>query len=80
MGVAQLGEICAGLIARGLAADTPAAIVVRAAMPGGGVIRGNVATLPALAVEAGVEPPALTVIGAVAGLDLNAPDPASTTS
>ena len=70
MGVAHLSEICTGLIARGLDADTPAAIIAKAAMPGSHVIRGTVRTLPALAAEAGVEPPALTVIGAVVGLNL----------
>lgn len=70
MGVAHLAEICTGLVDRGLDADTPAAIVAKAAMPGTRVIRGTVGTLPTLAAEAGVEPPALTVIGAVVGLHL----------
>lgn len=74
MGVANLAAICAGLIERGLAAETPAAIVARATMPTQQVVRGTVATLPGLAEDAGVEPPALTVIGAVVGLDLSAQD------
>ncbi len=57
MGVANLAEICAGLIARGLDADTPAAIVARAGMPGSQVVTGTAGTLPALAAEAGIEPP-----------------------
>lgn len=72
MGVAHLSEICAGLVARGLNAETPAAVVAKAAMPGSTVVRGTVATLPRLAAEAGIEPPALTVIGAVVALDLSA--------
>ena len=36
----------------------------------GVLIRGTVSDLPSLAASAGVEPPALTVIGAVVGLDL----------
>ncbi len=72
MGVAHLSEICAGLVARGLNAETPAAVVAKAAMPGSTVVRGTVATLPGLAAEAGIEPPALTVIGAVVALDLSA--------
>lgn len=71
MGVTHLPEICAGLVARGLAADTPAAIVAQAATPRQTVLRGTVAELPAFAAEAGVEPPALTVIGAVVGLGLS---------
>lgn len=70
MGITYLADICAGLVSRGLAGDTPAAIVVRAAHPDQRVVRGTVGTLPALAAEAGVEPPALTVIGAVVGLHL----------
>jgi uroporphyrin-III C-methyltransferase len=71
MGVAHLGEICAGLVARGLAADTPAAIVARAATPDQRTLRGTVGTLPGIAAEAAVEPPALTVIGAVVDLRLH---------
>lgn len=70
MGVKHLPEICAGLIDRGLAADTPAAVVAAAALPTQQVVRGTVATLPDLAARAGVAPPALTVIGAVVDLDL----------
>jgi uroporphyrin-III C-methyltransferase len=71
MGVAHLAGICAGLVARGLDPDTPAAIVAKAASAEQRVLRGTVATLPSLAAEAGVEPPALTVIGAVVGLELS---------
>ncbi len=70
MGVAHLAEICQGLIRRGLDGDTPAAIVARAALPDQLVLRGTVATLPELAAASSVEPPALTVIGAVVGLAL----------
>jgi uroporphyrin-III C-methyltransferase len=70
MGVTHLAEICAGLVARGLAVDTPAAIVAQAATPRQTVLRGTVADLPEVAARAGVEPPALTVVGAVVGLGL----------
>lgn len=70
MGVAHLAEICTGLIHRGLDGDTPAAIVAKAALPDQQVVRGTVATLPALAEAFGIEPPALTVIGAVVALGL----------
>ena len=81
MGVAHLADICAGLIRRGLDADTPAAVIARAATPDQQVVRGTVATLPGLAAVAGIEPPALTVIGAVVGLNLGPavpPNPATT--
>jgi len=70
MGVAHLAAICTGLIARGLDPDTPAAVVANAALPDQRVVRGNVTTLPGLASDAGVLPPALIVIGAVVGLEL----------
>lgn len=70
MGVAHLAEICTGLISRGLDAGTPAAIVAKAATPEQRIVRGTVETLADLAADAGIEPPALTVIGGVAGLDL----------
>lgn len=74
MGVAHLAEICAGLISRGMAADTPAAIVAQAASPAQQVVRGRLADLPELAVSAGIEPPALTVIGQVVSLELAQPE------
>jgi uroporphyrin-III C-methyltransferase len=74
MGVKHLPEICAGLVARGLDPATPAAVVAKAATPDQQVVRGTVASLPGLAQDAGVEPPALTVIGAVVGLDLTSPN------
>lgn len=70
MGVAHLAEICTGLTSCGLDADTPAAIVAKAALPDQQVVRGTVATLPALADAADIQPPALTVIGAVVALGL----------
>ncbi len=68
MGVAHLAEICAGLVERGLDADTPAALVMRAATPSQEVVRGTATTLPGLAAEAAA--PALLVFGAVVGLGL----------
>jgi uroporphyrin-III C-methyltransferase len=73
MGVANLAEICVGLIARGLDADTPAAVIAQATLPGSQVVTGTVETLAALAQDAGIEPPALTVIGAVVALGLQPP-------
>ncbi|MGB3954265.1 MAG: uroporphyrinogen-III C-methyltransferase [Brooklawnia sp.] len=70
MGVAHLAEICAGLVERGLDAHTPAAVVAKAALPDQLVLYSTVGSLPSLAEQAGIEPPALTVIGAVVGLRL----------
>ena len=79
MGVAHLKEICTGLITRGLDADTPAAVVAQAATPDQRVIRATVASLPDSAAAANLEPPALIVIGAVAGLDLGPSTPITAT-
>lgn len=70
MGVAHLTEICNGLISRGLDGSTPTAIVAQAATPYQRVLRGTLATIAELAKADAVQPPALTVIGAVVGLDL----------
>jgi uroporphyrin-III C-methyltransferase len=67
MGVATLSDITAELIKHGLAADTPALTVADAAMPSQQAVRGTVANIAALTDEAGIKPPAITVIGAVAG-------------
>lgn len=72
MGVRHLEEICTSLIARGLPPATPAAVVAKAATPQQRVIRGTVANLASRAADAVVEPPALTVIGSVVGLELAA--------
>ncbi|PFG17902.1 uroporphyrin-III C-methyltransferase [Propionicimonas paludicola] len=70
MGVRHLADICAALTSHGLDAQTPAAVVAQATTPDQQVVRGTVDTLPALAAAAGIQPPALTVIGSVVGLDL----------
>jgi uroporphyrin-III C-methyltransferase len=67
MGVATLPAITAELIKHGLAADTPAMTVADAAMPSQQAVRGTVTDIAALTREAGIKPPAITVIGAVAG-------------
>ena len=70
MGVKYLPEIVAELLASGLPTDTPAAIVMSAGSPQMRVLRGRVADIARLASDQGVEPPAITIIGAVAGLEL----------
>jgi uroporphyrin-III C-methyltransferase len=68
MGVNNLPEICRQLVAHGLPADTPAALVERATLPEERCITGTLADLPALAKEHGVKPPALIMVGAVVNL------------
>jgi len=68
MGVATLPAIAANLIARGLAAETPAAVIHRGTTPRQKVVAGTLAALPRLADEAGIGPPALIVVGRVVAL------------
>ena len=72
MGVATLPDITAELIKHGLPADTPAVTVADAAMPSQQAVRGTVTDIAALTKEADIKPPAITVIGAVAGFGPNA--------
>lgn len=67
MGVATLPAITAALIAAGMAADTPAATVANAGLPSQRDVRGTVADIATRTAEAGLRPPAITVVGAVAG-------------
>jgi uroporphyrin-III C-methyltransferase len=68
MGVGTLPLICAQLIAHGLAARTPAAVVENATRTNERCITGSVAELPGLAVAHNVQAPALIVIGEVVSL------------
>jgi uroporphyrin-III C-methyltransferase len=67
MGVATLPAITAELIKHGLDPSTPAMTVADAAMPSQRSVRGTLANIAALTKEADIKPPAITVIGAVAG-------------
>lgn len=75
MGVLNLRAICATLTGAGLDPATPAAVVSSAGLPAMAVLRGRVADIADLAAAHGVRPPAVTVIGEVAGLDLTAGSP-----
>jgi uroporphyrin-III C-methyltransferase len=68
MGVRAIAQLCEKLVAHGLPADTPAALVEKATLPRQRVIEGTLATLPALAVGGNVKPPALVVVGEVVRL------------
>jgi uroporphyrin-III C-methyltransferase len=66
MGVATLAAITTELVAQGLPPDTPAATVADAGLPSQRAVRGRVDDIAARTAKAGVRPPAITVIGAVA--------------
>ena len=68
MGVRNLAAISANLIAHGRSAETPAAAVHRGTTPRQQTITGTLATLPQAAEEAGLEPPAVILVGDVVRL------------
>jgi uroporphyrin-III C-methyltransferase len=66
MGLATLPAITAELLRRGMAAGTPAATIADAGLPSQRRIRGTLADIAEGTLGAGLKPPAVTVIGAVA--------------
>ena len=63
MGLGALPTICRQLVAHGLPADTPAAVVEQATTPAQRVVAGTLLTLPMLAQAQAVAAPALVVVG-----------------
>jgi uroporphyrin-III C-methyltransferase/precorrin-2 dehydrogenase/sirohydrochlorin ferrochelatase len=68
MGLLGLPTLCAQLIAHGLAAATPAAIVQQGTTDNQRVVTGTLQTLPALAAQAQLTPPTLIIVGSVVSL------------
>lgn len=68
MAVAQLSAIVAHLRAAGAAAEHPAALIERATLPGQRLLRAPLAAIAERALAAQIAPPALLIVGAVAGL------------
>jgi uroporphyrin-III C-methyltransferase len=66
MGVGKLPEYSRELLAAGMDPETPLALVERATWPSMRVATGTLGTAEATRDDAGVEPPAVTVIGEVA--------------
>jgi uroporphyrin-III C-methyltransferase len=73
MGLATLPLITAELIRHGMAVDTPALTVANAGLPSQASTSGVLDNIAARTSDAGLRPPAITVIGAVAALDLRSP-------
>ena len=67
MGVATMPAITAELLRQGLPGATPALTVADAGLPGQFTVRGTLADIAARSHAEGIKPPAVTVVGAVAG-------------
>ena len=68
MGVAQLGRIAERLIAAGRPPSEPAALVERGTWPDQRTVTATLGTVAERAAAEDIRPPAITVVGAVAGL------------
>lgn len=68
MGVERIGRFADALIAAGRPGDTPVAVVQDGTVPAQKVVRSTLEKVADEAAAAGVRPPAVTVIGPVAGL------------
>lgn len=77
MGVATLADIGIALRAGGMPGDTAAATIADAGLPSQRAVRGTVEDIASLTQQAGLKPPAVTVIGAVAGFSAEEPVAAS---
>jgi uroporphyrin-III C-methyltransferase len=69
MGLGALEIICTQMIAHGLAADTPAAVIHAATTPRQCGVHATLASLPGAVRAAGIRAPALIMIGDVVSLD-----------
>ncbi|MDR0480348.1 MAG: siroheme synthase CysG [Gallionellaceae bacterium] len=68
MGLQGLATLCAKLVAHGLPADTPAAIVQQGTTPNQRVVTGTLATLPTHSEIAELRAPTLIIVGGVVRL------------
>jgi uroporphyrinogen III methyltransferase/synthase len=66
MGVKRLADIAAALSAAGRDPDEPAAVIERGTLPGQRVAEAPLSGIAAAVAEAGIRPPAITLIGPVA--------------
>ncbi|WP_457977208.1 uroporphyrinogen-III C-methyltransferase [Ectopseudomonas composti] len=72
MGVAKLPEIQAGLLAGGMKADTPVAMIENASLPEQRELRSSLLTMEHDAIAFALKSPTILVIGAVAAVDVQA--------
>jgi uroporphyrin-III C-methyltransferase len=69
MGIGQADQISRDLLAAGMKKNTKVAIVANGTTEKQRIVRGTLATIANIAKKADVKPPAVIVIGKVAGLD-----------
>ena len=68
MGVKNLAENCRRLVAAGRHLDTPAAVIQSGTLPSQRTVTGTLASIAEKAAAAGIQPPAILVVGGVAEL------------
>ncbi|MFZ2267811.1 MAG: uroporphyrinogen-III C-methyltransferase [Azonexus sp.] len=68
MGIGAAAQICQQMIAHGLPAKTPAAVIRKGTLPDQQTLLATLGSLPQQITESGIKPPALIVIGSVVGL------------
>ncbi|WP_371323189.1 uroporphyrinogen-III C-methyltransferase [Dechloromonas sp. ZY10] len=68
MGLGAAGEICRQMIAHGLPASTPAAVVRNGTQPDQKTLLATLGTLPEAIASSEIKPPALIVVGSVVSL------------
>ncbi|MGB6895656.1 MAG: uroporphyrinogen-III C-methyltransferase [Dehalococcoidia bacterium] len=68
MGVANLPDIAEQLVRHGRPPETPAAVIEWGTLPRQRTVSGTLGDIARRAAEAGLQPPAVTVVGEVAGL------------
>ena len=68
MGLLGVDILCSQLIAHGLSAATPAALIQQGTLPQQRVLAGDLASLPELVRAGGVKAPTLIIIGEVVRL------------
>ena len=70
MGVGRLESVTSELMRAGRPASEPAAVIERGTLPGQRTVRATLGTIAERSAAAGIRPPAVTVLGAVAALEL----------
>ncbi|WP_294407507.1 uroporphyrinogen-III C-methyltransferase [uncultured Ruminococcus sp.] len=72
MGLRKLPEIAAGLTEGGMSADTPAAVISKGGTPQQRVVRSDLGNICSETEKAGIEAPAVIVVGETAAFDFSA--------